>query len=53
VRAAMSAGGGLAGLLATGKAALESLRDSLFGKLAALGPPPPPRKRRRRKGRKR
>jgi hypothetical protein len=48
VRAAMS-GGGLAGLIATGKAALESLRDSLFRKPAALGPPHQRRRRRRHK----
>lgn len=45
VRAVMSAGGGLAGLIATGKAALESL----FGKPRELAPARPPRRRRRRK----
>lgn len=44
VRAAMSAGGGLAGLIASGKAALESL----FGKPRELAPVRPARRRRRR-----
>ena len=50
VQAAMTAGGGLAGIIANGKAAIEGLRDSLFGKPRVLAPSPPRRKRLRRKG---
>jgi hypothetical protein len=50
VLAAMSAGGGLASILAAGRAAFTSLRASLVGTPAGLAPARPPPKRRRRKG---
>jgi hypothetical protein len=49
VLAAMSAGGGLAGLLAIGRSALTNLRASLSRAPRGLAPPRPPPKRHRRK----
>jgi hypothetical protein len=53
VLAAMNVGGGFAGILAAGRAALASLRASLGGAPAVLAPPRPAPKRGRRKGSKR
>jgi hypothetical protein len=53
VLAAMNVGGGLAGIVAAGRAALTSLRASLGGAAPVMAPPRPPPKRGRRKGSKR